>query len=174
MNFLTEHLEPEVAVGLFWTGGAVFTSDRKHRFVLWRLWDSSKGVVAFVGLNPSIADAETEDPTVRRCIRYALEGGFGGMIMLNVYSIVSTDPAGIKAFNNNEPINQIFIDYWSRFAEITVCAWGANISKAASDEMIRENITRPHSLKLTRAGIPAHPLYLRADLRPVPIERGRE
>jgi len=172
-----EALTPEIDVGIYWTGGAVFTGDRVHRFILWRLWDASRGIIAFVGLNPSIADAERADPTVRRCIRYALDGGFGGMIMLNFYSLVSTDPTALKkrAFQGlaiDHPLNVQVIRSWSRFAALTVCSWGANIPKAASEEMIRENITRPHYLKLTKNGIPSHPLYLKADLRPVPIEKG--
>jgi hypothetical protein len=32
--------------------------------------------VAFIGLNPSTADEAKDDPTVRRCLRFAFDWGF--------------------------------------------------------------------------------------------------
>lgn len=37
--------------------GAYISEDGKHRFALWRIWDSSLLQVMFIGVNPSTADA---------------------------------------------------------------------------------------------------------------------
>lgn len=52
---------------------AYFSKDRVYRYDLWRQWDASRGYAMFVGLNPSTADEDNDDPTVRRCIGYDRE-----------------------------------------------------------------------------------------------------
>ncbi len=66
--------------------GATFSKDFKHRYKLWRRWDQRKPIVTFIGLNPSRADAITNDPTIRRCIDFAKQWGMGGLIFCNLYS----------------------------------------------------------------------------------------
>jgi hypothetical protein len=36
-------------------------------------------------LNPSTADAEVEDPTIRRCIGYSHAWGFAGIVVINLF-----------------------------------------------------------------------------------------
>lgn len=50
---------------------AILSVDRKYRYILSRTWDETKPTVVFIGLNPSTADEETDDPTIRKCINYA-------------------------------------------------------------------------------------------------------
>jgi hypothetical protein len=52
-----------------------------YRYRLERQWDSEKAKVAFLMLNPSIADACQDDPTIRRCIGFARAWGHGGLIV---------------------------------------------------------------------------------------------
>ena len=52
---------------------AFFSKDRLYRYALWRIWDNELPKVLFIGLNPSTADEVKDDPTIRRCIRYALD-----------------------------------------------------------------------------------------------------
>ncbi len=58
--------------------GAIFSECKKYRYLLWRIWDRSKPLVMFIGLNPSIADGETDDPTIRRCKAFVRSWGYGG------------------------------------------------------------------------------------------------
>ena len=44
---------------------ALFSSCRRFRFELTRDWDSSRPRLMYVMLNPSTADAERDDPTIR-------------------------------------------------------------------------------------------------------------
>ncbi len=150
--------------------GAEFSSDRVHRYSLWRIWDREKPYAAFVGLNPSTADEQRNDPTVRRCITFAGDWGYGGLIMLNIFSYRSTDPGNL--YTSSDPIgpdNDIHIESISRKAGITVAAWGNHGDYLKRGEAVRKILTNPHCLKLTKAGAPGHPLYLRKDLQPFPF-----
>lgn len=44
---------------------AIFSDDKKYRYSLERAWDESLGLVAFIGLNPSIADDAIDDKTIK-------------------------------------------------------------------------------------------------------------
>jgi hypothetical protein len=46
-----------------------------YRYELWRRWAEGPHVL-FVMLNPSTADAVTDDATIRKCIGYAKRWGY--------------------------------------------------------------------------------------------------
>ena len=75
---------------------AKFSNDRIYRYALWRVWDESLPKLLFIGLNPSTADEINDDPTMRRCIRFAKDLGYGTFIMGNIFGYRSTDPKKIK------------------------------------------------------------------------------
>jgi hypothetical protein len=72
--------------------GAEFSDCGTYRYALWRTWNALQPGVLFVGLNPSTADATTDDPTIRRCIGFAKRWGYGGITMANVFAYRATDP----------------------------------------------------------------------------------
>lgn len=41
-----------------------------YRYTLTRVWDAALPTITFVLLNPSTADAEQLDPTLRRCVSF--------------------------------------------------------------------------------------------------------
>jgi len=155
--------------------GAEFSLDRRYRYKLWREWDSSKGAVAFVGLNPSTADESLDDPTIRRCINYAKAWGYGRMFMLNIFSFRATDPKIMKA--EKEPVgpgNMEAIKAVAESCDLVIGCWGVHgdhLDQGAKIvDMLREGHVPLYCLGLTKGGHPRHPLYLRKDLRPVLFE----
>jgi len=50
---------------------AVLSRDGLYRYALRRVWDPARPAVLFIGLNPSTADHRIDDPTIRRCVRFA-------------------------------------------------------------------------------------------------------
>lgn len=64
-----------------------------YRYRLTRVWDPTLPTITFVLLNPSTADAEHLDPTLRRCVGFAKRDGFGGMVILNLYAFRSPSPS---------------------------------------------------------------------------------
>ena len=85
--------------------GAFFSNCKKYRYTLWRIWDKNKPYAVFIGLNPSVADATIDDPTIRRCIKYAKDWNLGGLYMLNLFSYIATNPKEMK--NNKYPIGKL-------------------------------------------------------------------
>lgn len=149
---------------------ATFSPDGLYRYRLARYFND-KGIdgkmLLFIMLNPSTADAVENDPTVTRCINYAKEWGFDGLIVGNVYAYRSTDPKGMKAVPDPVgPENEAYLCDIHTEASMTVCAWGRHgISR---EYRIKELLDGDlWALKLTHDGHPQHPLYQKANLEPV-------
>lgn len=75
---------------------ASFSPCRRYRYWLRIVWDDSKPLAAFIGLNPSTADEVKDDPTVRRCRNFASSWGCGGMVMFNLFPFRATLPTVMK------------------------------------------------------------------------------
>mgnify|MGYP000880158315 CR=1 FL=1 len=73
---------------------AGFSPDREFRYTLTRRWDD-RLLVNFLMLNPSTADENIEDPTIRRCMGFARDWGYGGLMVTNIFAYRSTDPKAL-------------------------------------------------------------------------------
>ena len=109
---------------LFGNNGAKFSTDRKYRFALWRIWDESKPCIMFIGLNPSTANESTDDPTIRRIKKFASDWGYGGVYMMNCFPYVSTNPDDLKDFGNTA-MNDHWLNQVAEKCSETIFAWGA-------------------------------------------------
>jgi len=74
------------------TSGAVFSPDGLHRVRLWRVWNPELPVLVWCLLNPSIASGERSDLTLAKCIGFAKRNGYGGVILVNLFTLIATDP----------------------------------------------------------------------------------
>jgi hypothetical protein len=150
--------------------GATFSSCRKWRYSLWRVWDKQKQMVTFIGLNPSTATENENDPTITRCINFADAWGYGGMYMANIFAYRATDPKKMKAFS--DPVgkkNDQWLIKMSQTSAITVAAWGAHgMHLNRGDQVVRLlKGMQLYCLGRTQNNQPRHPLYLCKDLKPV-------
>jgi len=150
------------------TKTAIFSPCRKYRYSLHRIWNGNKPFCLFVCLNPSTATETIDDPTVRRCIRFSFAWGYGGMVMTNIFAYRSTDPSNLKIPDDPiGPENDSFIKKLSFEAGITITAWGNHGNYLNRGKTVLSFLKDPHYLKLTKDGAPNHPLYLKADLKPI-------
>ena len=72
---------------------AVLSDDGKYRYQLDRKWGPGEVMLTFVMLNPSTADANEDDPTIRRCVNFAKRELFHGIRVLNLYAYRTPSPA---------------------------------------------------------------------------------
>lgn len=144
-----------------------------YRYELIRRWDVTLPRVGWIMCNPSTADGEQDDPTIRRCIGFAKAWGYGAIMVRNLYALRATDPRELwrhpcPAGPDNDSYLLEAVD-----EPITVCAWGVNGRRGdAVINALSDAGAALHYLELTKAGIPKHPLYLRGDLRPIPFAGG--
>ncbi len=164
--------------------GAVFSPDRRYRYLLWRRWsDDPPGArgagqapwALFVLLNPSTADETVNDPTVERCQRRAMKAGYGGMVVLNIFALRSTDPSAL--YEEGDPVgrrNDRYIRFAVHRIPDVVCGWGTHGAHLDRGRKVLDLLTtigvRPQAFGLTQQGQPKHPLYLPYSLAPTPLE----
>lgn len=137
-----------------------------YRYELRRIWEPGRGLVNFIGLNPSTADAWCDDPTIRRCVRFALDWGYGGIVMTNLFAYRLTDSKKLKTVRdavgegNGAALTQATSD-----SQLIVCAWGRHALAAPVARTLTATLAQRelHCLGLTKNGFPRHPLYIRAD-----------
>jgi hypothetical protein len=159
---------------------AVLSPCGAYRYALWRDVGElgNEGTVLFVGLNPSTADATKDDPTIRRCVRFAREWGYARLAMANCYAVRSTKPAGIELADDPVgPDNDEWLQKLAGNALHIIAAWGASPHLTPEREArVLDVLTYGGSMGIdclgqTDSGRPRHPLYLRADTRPRPLRQ---
>ena len=152
--------------------GAVFDSTGAYRYHLWREWDHALPTVTFVMLNPSTADADEDDPTIRRCIGFARAWGFGRLDVMNLFAYRATSPKALAL--EPAPAGPENVCWLRRAAEANhlVLAWGNDALRLHHrDSAALVEDRRKHSWCLGRTvrGQPRHPLYVPARTSPVPM-----
>lgn len=149
---------------------AVISENQNYRYFLCRTWSDSPIKVAFIGLNPSTADATMDDPTIRRCVGFAKAWGGGSLWMVNLFAFRATKPENLLlAANPIGPENDEWVEWAVTKADIVIAAWGNHGQlKNRGNEIARKFSGKLHTLGLTGAGMPRHPLYIKADVQPQP------
>ena len=146
---------------------AAFSPCRRYRYALCRQWDNTKPTVLFIGLNPSTADEENDDPTLVRCINFAKSWGSGGVCMANLFAYRATKPKDLLARKRviGKDNNDWLLDL-AKDADKVIAAWGNDGRYLSRSTQVKKLIEPLHCLKLNKSGEPAHPLYLKAGLTP--------
>jgi hypothetical protein len=141
-------------------------AEGRFRYLLWRQWEVGARVL-FVMLNPSVADAERDDPTIRRCRGLARAWGFGAVEVANLFALRATDPRDLaRARRRVGPRNdEILLDAVGR-ADAIIVAWGVHGALDGRDRAVARLLDGRalRCLGRTRAGQPRHPLYVRRDV----------
>lgn len=140
-------------------------------------------VMVICGYNPSVADAEKNDATIRRDMSFARREGCAWLVKINMFAAISTDPK-VLAFLDDPvgPENDEWIEWQiARTVEadgILVAAWGspkpatqgmrALVDARATDILGMSPLWK--CFGLTKSGYPRHPLYLPNDTPLISLE----
>lgn len=152
---------------------ATFSPCRRYRYTLRIIWDETKPVAAFIGLNPSTATEFADDNTVRRCKNFAAREGCGGMVILNLFAYRATLPEDMKA--EREPIGDE-----NRLAEFLegcdgphIACWGTHGSHLGRGDFIAPLFPELLCFGRNADGSPKHPLYLKKTTPLIPLHERR-
>lgn len=158
---------------------AIVSPCEAYRYALWRRWGFGSQVL-FVGLNPSTADAETDDPTLRRCVGFAKRWGHSAVAIGNLFALRSTNPRGLETVEDPRgPENERWLRTLIAESARVVLAWGVRGTYRGMDQRVLRllhAVISPFALPtfyhlgLTKDGQPRHPLYLRRDAALIPWE----
>ena len=158
---------------VFSKSGAIFSDCRKYRYALWRLWDLKKSNVMIIGLNPSTADEKSNDPTIMRCISFASSWGYGGVYVTNLFGFRATSPNELRA--HQDPVgkeNDLWVNEISKKVAIKVAAWGNHGKFLNRSKKFLSALDQLHCIHINKSGEPAHPLYLKRELKPFQMLTG--
>lgn len=165
---------------------AELSPDGRYRYALTRTWAPGRRVL-WVMMNPSTADADTDDPTIRRVVAFSRQAGFGAADVANLFAFRATIPADLEAVGDPAAPQDAALaligpraDYWLRLlatrCDAAVLAWGAPrfrshsvvaglLERRAEDvrDLVLERVEDVYALgEPTLSGAPRHPLYLPA------------
>lgn len=161
--------------------GAVLSEDGLYRYRLERTFAKDSRTACFLMLNPSTADAEKDDPTIRKCIGFAKRWQCGRLLVVNLFAWRATDPEKLKDAQDpvgpdNDDHIVAAVDTAVRTAGKVVCAWGVHGTLHDRNwnvlAMIRHRfsvqVANLRCLRLTKDGHPEHPLLVpySVELRP--------
>jgi hypothetical protein len=144
---------------------AYFSACGQYRYWLARRLSMGERAIAFVGVNPSTADATLDDPTIRRCVGFARRWGYDWYYMLNVCAYRSTDVRALKRVD--DPIGPLNWEYMTSImgkCEVVVAAWGRTVklpnatARTYAARILDRSETR--CLGQNDDGSPKHPLYI--------------
>lgn len=148
---------------------AVLSPCRRYRYELWRRWSDAPAVV-FIGLNPSTADETKDDATIRKCIAYAKKWGHGALCMVNLFAFRATQPKDMMAASDPVgPDNDRVLQTLPHTCSMIIAAWGCDGSHMGRDKAVLAMLPSLHALHVTKDGMPGHPLYLKGDATPFPL-----
>lgn len=151
------------------SGGALMSPCGRYRTMLSRRWGDGPHMLS-VGMNPSTADSDVDDPTIRRDIALARREGCGVLLKVNVMDYRATSPAALLApgvrpcsGGNLETILRHCIG-----AHRVVLSFGAihpSLRQHARNcvSMLQGRFIAMWCLGTTADGSPRHPLYVKGD-----------
>ena len=154
----------------------------EYRYIL---GTRGKNPLICIGINPSTAEPDNLDNTLKSVQRIALGNGFDSFIMFNVYAQRATDPDAMERQCNlalHRENLKAFRYVLSISEKPTVwAAWGAIIEKRGYlSDCVRDMVAVGQEYganwycagAISKKGHPHHPLYLRKDekIKPFDIE----
>lgn len=139
----------------------------------------------FIMLNPSTADGEDDDPTIRKCVKFAKRWKYERLEVVNLFAFRSKSPEFMKAGvakQGDHPKNLAFAMNACLRAGVVVCAWGEHGRFMTQDYRFMANLksqidkadqdSKFKALAFNKSGTPKHPLYCRDNSELLPMKWG--
>lgn len=146
-----------------------------YRYSLTRVLAGDGPPMVYVMLNPSTADADTDDPTIRRCTGFANRENASSYTVVNLYALRATDPRELR--KHRSPIGPDNDEAILAASDLVISGRGAIVVAWGPKPYARERIAHVkrllHPLPLSCLGVakdgsPRHPLMVRLDQPLIP------
>ncbi len=122
----------------------------------------NKPLLQFIGLNPSTANETTNDPTIRKVIKFAKKWGYGGIYMTNLFAFASLNPKDLLTCENPVGNNDAHLLFVKKMCDGNVLfAWGNFKEAKKRSELVEGMFEQATCLGLNKDGSPKHPLYIK-------------
>lgn len=160
------------------TGDAAFSPCGRYRHFLNRDWgfrrfsDGRERFILWIGMNPSTAEAEIDDPTIRKEMGFTRRLGFDKYVKCNVMDYRATSPASLllPGVTPCSDENLKCIQAAADRADLVVACWGKlhKSLRRHADRVLMTLKCDLYCLGKNNDGSPKHPLYLPNDTPLVP------
>lgn len=140
--------------------GAVFSEDRKYRYVLYRIWDYTLPRLMCIGLNPSTAEEDRNDPTINHLVSIATKLGFGGFYMTNLFALVSPNPEDLRRCPDPVKENDEYLKFAFEQSEVVVFCWGNFKQAEYRAKVMKQLFPSAKCFGKNKNKSPMHPLAL--------------
>jgi hypothetical protein len=164
-------------------GGANFSECGRYRQLLWREWAPAflasypLPFALWVGMNPSTAEGDVDDPTIRREVNFTKAMGLQSYVKVNVMDYRATNPKDLRDVAPCSSVNWCVINDLGMKASRIILAWGSlprNLRRYADRVLVQLMVIERHRgeqllfcMGKTQDGSPRHPLYLPNSATPI-------
>lgn len=141
--------------------GATFSECGKYRNELHRIWDETKPLAMCIGLNPSTANSEKNDPTIRILIDMLKILGYGGFYMLNIFTIISSKPEILlNPYMETEGGARFWIHKIKDVCQDVIFCWGDFKEAKPRAAELKSQFPEALCFDKSKSGAPIHPLAM--------------
>lgn len=141
---------------------AIFSVCGRYRYILSRHWDDSKPKIIMIGLNPSTANADVDDPTIKNVRRICANNGFGGFFMMNLFALITPHPEVLS--DSDDPVgeNDLYLASMRDATEHVCFCWGNFGYEFIKQriEIVEQMFPKAVCVGINKNGSPKHPLYI--------------
>jgi hypothetical protein len=128
-------------------------------------------------LNPSTADATKDDPTIRRCVKFAERHKCTKLTVVNLFALRATDPGELLTHPDPiGPLNRLHLEEQVDIHQhgLIIAAWGSHPFAKVRAAQVIESFGPFMCLGRTKDGSPRHPLYVKGDTPLIPLDKLEE
>ena len=150
-----------------------FSEDKRHRYRLWKQWgESESNVCCFCLFNPLGGDSFATDLTLMRCERFARSWGCDGVMVVCLFSLVSSFLEDIRKEGASKA-NDVIVVQEMKKAKIAVAAWGSFPEAVERGRGMLRRMTLEGVNVMCLAvvgGFIRTPLWVDPDSKPIPLD----
>lgn len=137
-----------------------FSECGQYRYCLTRIWDEARHCAMCVGLNPSTAGIDKDDPTILQLIKRLDWLGYGGFKMTNLYALVSSKPARLFEVPDALKENDAWLLGTRLSCQDVIYCWGDFKNIEHRVKVVQQLLPGGKCFGRSKGGAPLHPMAL--------------